>query len=416
MPPEVRTQAGEAELGAADRVGKGAPAVATAAPMPQVAARAGQVVRVGHKAGRGVAGGLEGAATTLAAAQEEADHDLQAAAHLPLAHPSLVSEPAIAEDLSMKSIHHPSLESSTLCSRSRAGSALMLMIWALLLMSMVVMGLVQYLNFSASEAVIDAAEFRALHLAESGLAVGLHPSTRRGDKVLKQKIGTDSGFDVVINYEGARIPINLVTDERLREAVYGLFMRWGLNGDEASIAAESLADWVDRNEEARANGAEKEYYEGLGVYDLPRNTGFTHTDEMLLVRGMGVVDRLKPDWREYFSVYGDGTIDLRTAFKETLIAIAGAAEKDVESFILKRDGADGIPGTEDDQRLSDSESYRMLGLTGDRARELQGILTSEDDLRRITSTGYVGEKRKQIIVVARRGEDRSLSYLARIEE
>jgi hypothetical protein len=47
---------------------------------------------------------------------------------------------------------------------------------------------------------------------------------------------------------------------------------------------------------------------------------------------------------------------------------------------------------------------------------LSGILTSDDDLRRITSTGYVGDKRKQIIVVARRGEDRSLTYLARIEE
>ncbi len=301
-------------------------------------------------------------------------------------------------------------------SRQERGSALMIMIWALLLMSMVVMGLTQYLNFSAQESVIDASEFRALHLAESGLTVGLHPDTRRGDIVLKQKIGTDSGFDVVINYEGARIPINLVTDDRLREAIYNLFMRWGLNGDEASIATESLADWVDRNEEARSNGAEKEFYEGVGVYDLPRNTGFTHTDEMLLVRGMGIVDQLKPDWREYFSVYGDGTIDLRTAFKETLIAISGAAEKDVDSYILRRDGADGIAGTEDDQRISDGEAYRLLNITGERAQALSGILTSDDDLRRITSTGYVGDKRKQIIVVARRGEDRSLSYLARIEE
>jgi type II secretory pathway component PulK len=290
------------------------------------------------------------------------------------------------------------------------------MIWALLLMSMVVMGVAQYLNFSAQESVIAAAEFRALHLAESGLAVGLHPETRRGDIVLKQKIGTDSGFDVVINYEGARIPINLITDDRLREAIYNLFMRWGLNGDEASIASESLADWVDRNEEARSNGAEKGYYEALNVYDLPRNSGFTHTDEMLLVRGMGIVDRVKPDWREYFSVYGDGTIDLRTAFKETLIAISGAAEKDVASYILRRDGADGIAGTEDDQRISDGEAYRLLNITGERAQALSGILTSDDDLRRITSTGYVGDKRKQIIVVARRGEDRSLTYLARIEE
>lgn len=296
------------------------------------------------------------------------------------------------------------------------GSALMIMIWALLLMSVTVMGVVEYIRYSAEEGALAAAEFRALHLAESGLAVGLHPDTRRGDKVLKQKIGTDSGFDVVINYEGARIPINLISDERLREAVYDLFVRWGVNSDEATVASESLADWVDRDDAVRSNGAEKEYYEALGVYDIPRNTGFINVDEMLLVRGMGVVDRLKPDWREFFSVYGTGTIDLRTAFKETLIAISGASESDVDNYIKRRDGADGIPGTEDDQRISDGEAYRLLNLTGDRATAMKGILTSDDDLRRITSTGYVGEKRAQIIVVARRGEDRSLTYLARMEE
>lgn len=296
------------------------------------------------------------------------------------------------------------------------GSALMIMIWALLLMSVTVMGVVEYIRYSAEEAALASAEFRALHLAESGIAVGLHPETRRGDKVLKQKIGADSGFDVVINYEGARIPVNLISDDRLREAVYDLFVRWGVNSDEATIASDSLADWVDNNDEVRSNGAEKDYYEGLGVYDIPRNMGFINVDEMLLVRGMGVVDRLKPDWREFFSVYGDGTIDLRTAFKETLIAISGASESDVTNYIQRRDGADGIPGTEDDQRISDGEAYRLLNLTGDRAKAMQGILTSDDDLRRITSTGYVGEKRAQIIVVARRGDDRSLTYLARMEE
>ncbi|MDZ4286888.1 MAG: type II secretion system protein GspK [Prosthecobacter sp.] len=290
------------------------------------------------------------------------------------------------------------------------------MIWAVLLMSVTVMGVVEYINFSAEEAKLDAAEFRALHLAESGITVGLHPTTRRGDKVLKQKIGTDSGFDVVINYEGARMPINYITDERLREAIYELFVRWGLNSDEATVASDSLADWVDGNDEVRANGAESAYYESQGVFDLPRQQGFTNVEEMLLVRGMGVVDRLKPDWREFFSVYGDGTIDLRTAFKETLIAVTGGSETDVENFVQQRDGPDGIPGTEDDRRVSDSEAYKLLGLSGERADAVKSILTSDDSVRRITSTGWVGEKRAQIIVIARRGEDRSLTYLARMEE
>lgn len=299
--------------------------------------------------------------------------------------------------------------------RSRA-SALMLMIWAVLLMSLTVMGVVEYIGFSVSEATLANAEFRALYLAESGLAVGLHPSMRRGDTALKQKVGTDSGFDVVINYEGARIPINFLVDSRLSESVYNLFVYWGLSAEQASLAVDSLADWMDNDDDARPNGAESAYYQTLGIYDMPRQLGFINVDEMLLVRGMNVVDRLKPDWREYFSVYGSGVIDLRTAFKDVLLAVAGSSEGDVDNYIARRDGADGIAGTEDDQRISDSEAFRLLGIDGERATAMRATLTSEDDLRRITSTGYVGEKRAQIIVIARRGEDRSLTYLARIEE
>jgi hypothetical protein len=98
------------------------------------------------------------------------------------------------------------------------------------------------------------------------------------------------------------------------------------------------------------------------------------------------------------------------------MAVAGSNEGDVDNFISRRDGGDGIAGTEDDQRVSDSEAFRLLGIDGDRAAALRATLTSEDAVRRITSTGYVGEKRAQIIVIVRRGEDRSLTYLARLEE
>jgi general secretion pathway protein K len=301
---------------------------------------------------------------------------------------------------------------------SKRGSALMLMIWAVLLMSITVMGVVEYVRSSAEEAKLAAYEFRALHLAESGLAVGMHPNTRRGDLVLKQKIGPESGFDVVINYEGARIPINYATDERLREAIYNLLIYWQLNADEAAIAADSLADWIDNDSSPRANGAEADYYQQLGIYDAPRNQGFVRVDEMLLVRGMEAVDRRKPDWREYFSIYGEGQIDLRTVFKDVLLAVTGASESDVNRFITERDGADGIPGTEDDRRIRDEEAYQLLGLSGDRLAAIRGIVNDDDTtLRRITSIGWVGTKRAKIIVVTRRNaETGALTYLGRMEE
>jgi len=303
-------------------------------------------------------------------------------------------------------------------SRSERGSALMLMIWAVLLISMTVMGVVEYIQSSAREATLQSYQFRALHLAESGLAVGMHPSTRRGDIVLKQKIGPDSGFDVVINYEGARIPINYATDERLREAIYNLLIYWQLNADQAGITADSLADWIDNDNTPRANGAEADYYKQLGIYDAPRNQGFARVEEMLLVRGMDAVDRKKPEWRDYFSIYGEGQIDLRTVFKDVLLAVTGASENDVTRFISERDGADGIPGTEDDRRIRDSEAYQLLGLSGDRLTAISGIVNDDDTtLRRITSIGWVGEKRAKIIVVTRRNQETgAVTYLGRMEE
>ncbi len=302
--------------------------------------------------------------------------------------------------------------------RRRKGSALMLMIWAVLLMSVTVMGVVEYIRHSAHESTLAAYEFRALNLAESGLAVGMHPNTRRGDIVLKQKVGPDSGFDVVINYEGARLPINYATDERLREAIYNLLIYWQLNAQDASIVADSLADWVDNDNSPRANGAEADYYQQLGIYDAPRNQGFVRVDEMLLVRGMDVVDRHKPNWREFFSVYGEGQIDLRTVFKDVIIAVTGASENDADRFIRERDGADGIPGTEDDRRIRDEEAYQLLGLTGARLNSIRGIVNDDDTtLRRITSIGWVGEKRSKIIVVTRRNtETGAVTYLGRMEE
>ena len=303
------------------------------------------------------------------------------------------------------------------CAAAR-GSALMLMIWAILLMSVTVMGVVEYITYSAEESKQAAYEFRALSLAESGIAVGLHPSTRRGDIVMKQKVGPDSGFDVVMNYEGARIPINYITDPRLRESVYNLFIYWQLNAEDAGVAADSLADWVDNDRTQRANGAEAEYYKSLGIFDAPRTAGFIRVDEMILVRGMDAVDRKKPDWRNYFSIYGEGQIDLRTVFKDVLLAISGASENDVQRFISERDGGDGIPGTEDDRRIRANEAYQILNLNGDRLAAVSGIVNDSDTtLRRITSIGWVGDKRSKIILVTRRNQTTgAVTYLGRIEE
>jgi general secretion pathway protein K len=300
--------------------------------------------------------------------------------------------------------------------RTRA-SALMLMVWAIMLMGVTVAGVVQYVSFSADAAILDAADFKTLHLAECGIVLGMHPDVRSTDPVLKQKVGNDSGFEVWLTSEGARLPINYITDSRVTDAVVKLFEKWGLSTEDATVAAQSLADWVDSDDDQRASGAEEDFYQGLGVYDVPRNQGFISVDEMQLARGMDLVERAQPEWREYFSVYSDGLIDLRHATKDVIVATTGADESDVENLISQRDGADGIHGTEDDGNLSDNSAFSLLGLSSAEMSAIRPNITyGGNTVRRVESIGWVGEKRRKITVIARRQDDNSLTYLARIEE
>jgi len=296
------------------------------------------------------------------------------------------------------------------------GSALMLVIWAIMLMSFSVMGVLEFISYSVDENVEAAKDFRALHMAECGIALGLHPQVKPGDPVLKQMMGTDSGFEVTISSEGSRLPTSYLNENAFRDAVYNLFVRWELSPEEANIAADSLADWVDIDDEPRSQGAETDYYKARGYEEFPRQQSFSSLEEMILVRGMDAVERMKPDWRSYFSVNGDGIIDLNHAPKDVLVAFCGVQETNADNLIRERSGPDGIADTEDDQQLSMNQARQILGIDPAVYNTLQASLTTDHLTRRVESTGRVGESLYKVIVIARRQTDGSLNYLARFEE
>ncbi len=292
----------------------------------------------------------------------------------------------------------------------------MLVLWAIMLMAFTLNGVMNYITLSKDESILAAGRFRSLNLAECGIALGLHPQIKPGDPALRQIIGSDGGFEVTISSEGARIPINSISDEGYRDAVYNLFVIWGLSFDEANTAADSLADWVDTNSDPRSQGAESDYYKPLGYPDFPRNQGFSSLDEMLLVKGMDAVERVKQDWRNYFSVHGDGLIDLNYASKDVLMAVCGVKETDADNLIRERIGPDGFPGTEDDKILGAANAQKLLGLDAAAWSAIQSRVTTDHLTRRVESTGHIGTQRYKVIVIARRQDDGSLNYLARMEE
>ena len=272
------------------------------------------------------------------------------------------------------------------------------------------------------EAVENSKKFYARMHAESGLAIGLHPSVSPGDPVLIRQETEESqgGFRVRISHENGRIGINYIyLSEPLAEATRELFKEWGLDPETASTVVDSLIDWMDTDDDESPSGAEAAYYTSVGAEGFPLNMDFNSLDEMLLVRGMDKVDAIKPDWREYFSIYGDGLISPNSASTDVLSALTGAGESEAKRLVETRRGSDGIDGTDDDELYEDLQEVKnQLGLDDTTFSEISSVLTLNSTTLRIESQGWIGDATHTItLIITRTGEGENISdvYLARLE-
>lgn len=304
--------------------------------------------------------------------------------------------------------------------RRQRGMALLLVLVAVMALSLIVAGLYEASQPNWDENTLARARYKAGLLAESGLTVALHPRIEKGDLALRQELGPEYGFEARITSEDARIPVNSLETERLRETVTEMFILWGLDAAAAAMAADSLADWIDRDSRALPNGAENPYYAGFEYPEFPANEPFTSLDQMLFVQGMDEVARIQPLWRDYFSIYSDGLIDLNEAPWEVVMALTGTTEDAAMNFVAVRNGDDGLAATEDDNEISDTgEAQALLGLSDDEWTEISALVTLSGTMKRIESVGRIGDFTETRIVLAREtteGRNTVLTPVARFRE
>ena len=88
-----------------------------------------------------------------------------------------------------------------------------------------------------------------------------------------------------------------------REELMAAFEKAGAPPERAEIMAESLLDWRDPDNEHRASGAEKDYYEKFGY--APRNGPLKLLGEAVLIRGFDpYFFWLKPGLYQLVTVFG----------------------------------------------------------------------------------------------------------------
>lgn len=302
-------------------------------------------------------------------------------------------------------------------SRQPAGSALVAVLLLIATLSFAVIAAIRIVAFDIDVATAKIHGFRAKQLAEMGIAVGANPAVERADPLLSQwSEETGEGFEVDLVSEGAAFNINFLLLGGDTTLLRNILIEWGVDIDEAALISDALTDWVDENDLPSLQGAEQEWYEEQGRINQPFNRPFYDLEEMRLVKGMDLVEAVRPDWRSWFTVWSSGTLDLNEA-NAALIAVAAEVTPE-EASIIPRSvrGPDEIRGTEDDVPFeSTQDALALLGIDGTLRPDIVSRFNVNETTTRIESTGITTGARRKITLIVRNRTGQPV-IIQRIEE
>ncbi|MBL9116885.1 MAG: general secretion pathway protein GspK [Verrucomicrobiaceae bacterium] len=286
------------------------------------------------------------------------------------------------------------------------GSSLMAVFWMIAVLGMITFAAVKLLKADTSNARLFRDRMFAKRYAEMGLEIGRHPRMELYDPLLAGSGENGGSYQVNITTEEARFNINTLLLASDRAIIKRIFTSWGLKPDYTASLIDALKDWVDADSNVSLNGAEKRNYEKQGLKDVPFNRPFKDLDEMLLVRGMEGISDARPDWREWFTVHGDGRIDVNEARSEFVAVLANVPMERLQQFDRFRAGPDGGRRTMDDGKIGSAvQLAQMLGVFQPKiVQELQQWVQFNGPIKRIESIGRFNELSRKIVLVTQNNQ------------
>ena len=284
----------------------------------------------------------------------------------------------------------------------RRGSALILVLWGLLLLGMAVFGVVDMVELSVEHTSHEELALDARGLALSGVALGLNPQLLKDDPLLFQKPAAGRQFKVAIESEGARLNLNYVLLSGHREILENLFTQWGLKVDQADHVADCLFDWVTPGDLRSLDGAKADDYARANLPQRPTYKPFDSFDEVRLVMGVDLLEKARPNWEDSFTLWSGGALNVNEAPPELIAAVFSLDPKRVAFFTDARNGRDGIAGTADDVTVPDAKTFQAkLGIGDSAMKTLGNQISFSDPNRRVESVGQAEGTQVMISVVTR---------------
>jgi hypothetical protein len=304
--------------------------------------------------------------------------------------------------------------------RSDHGSALLLVLFTILLISGLILSAVDFVRHDVDEYAALSREFRARQLAVSGLAFGTNPQVRNEDRPILEQTMPDGGqFRVAISSESTRLNINLLFQNGREYLLENLFRRWGVADKDIQTAVQGLRNWVSgpgsnpQNSQSQQNQQNQQNQPltnlvqsgqpAQPLHGVPLVRPFEAVEEMSLVPEFAPVMAARPDWADHFTVWGDGKIDVNLADADTISLVTGVPPELADRFVKYRWGPDGIPFTADDQVYVSLDQVRAaLGMSPGQFQLVQDLLSLNSSVDRIESTGIISSCAKTIDVIVSR--------------
>jgi len=301
--------------------------------------------------------------------------------------------------------------------RQPRGAALMAVLWLIAILSLACMATLRVISFDMELASAKVHGSRARQVAEMGIAIGSNPVVKRSDPMLRHMDEeTGEGYEVKVISEGGRFNINALILQDDKALLRSMFVDWGIELDTAQEIVDALSDWVDADNNEALNGAEEKFYEEAGRINQPFNRPFYDINEVSLVRGMDLVEAVRPDWRNWFTIWSGGALDLNEASAELIAAAAEVPVDQADVIPETVRGVDGMRDTTDDVPFQNAaQALALLGIDTDGRPDLARRFTVNDATTRIESIGHAEGANRKITVIVRNRTGRP-ALLERTEE
>ena len=300
------------------------------------------------------------------------------------------------------------LKMKVLNPRLRGGAALMLALWALFLLSAMVISWALDIN---SRLVVSGNAGRVLDaeaMASSGgdialAEVALRPKDAPNSPNLHGRLGNQEGYDVQMRGECGRLDVKFLTlgeDPAKLEILRRYLTLKGVELNDLDTMMDSLLDWVSP---------------GQGIHHLnacpetddyrPPHAPLTSVDDLKKICGWAEFTS-KPGWDKDFTVCDQCNqgIDVAWASRDVLRAL-GIGDDYVDRFLQLRAGPDGVDGTADDtQFISVQDALtRGLGLNSQQISQLQNLIGFSFPVFRVVSIGKSGDVTRTVQMIVSGG-------------